>query len=152
MEQYGFEMFMGLTNTAMRSIQRLKVQKMKKYNLSSAHTNCICRLEAAGSEGLTQTELVRQEMMDPSQISRVLRELGAKGYVQPSGEEGRYRRRYSLTAEGETIAAEIRSIVEEIHEFVVRDIPEADIEAFYRTYEVICAGLNRAEAQYLKEE
>lgn len=85
-----FESFAGLNGAAMKSIQRIKTQKMKKYNLSSAHTNCICRLESAGSEGLTQTELVRQEMMDPSQISRVLRELTAKGYVQPDGEEGRF--------------------------------------------------------------
>lgn len=149
-DKYCFETFVGLTNTAMKSIQRLKVQKMKKYSLTSAHTNCICRLETAGKEGLTQTDLVRQEMMDPSQISRVLRELGAKGYVQLSGEEGRYRRRYSLTSIGEEIAVEIRSIVEEIHDFVIQDIPLEDIEAFYRTYEAICAGLERAEAHHLK--
>ena len=151
-EKYGFEAFVGMTNTAMKSIQRMKVQKMKKYDLSSAHTNCICRLETAGKEGLTQTELVRQEMMDPSQISRVLRELSVKGYVQLSGEEGKYRRRYSLTVEGEKIAAEIRGIVEEIHRFVIRDIPREDIEAFYRTFESICSGLSCAEESYLNQE
>lgn len=144
-----FESFAGLNGAAMKSIQRIKTQKMKKYNLSSAHTNCICRLESAGSEGLTQTELVRQEMMDPSQISRVLRELTAKGYVQPDGEEGRYRRRYSLTEKGEEIAREIGGIIQEIHGFVVRDIPTEDIETFYRTFEEICEGLSRAEEFYL---
>ena len=136
----------------MKSIQRMKAQQMKKYNLSSAHTNCICRLETAGEDGLNQMELVRQEMMDPSQISRVLRELSDKGYVQLSGEEGRYRRRYSLTSEGKKIAAEIRRLVDEIREFVIRDIPQEDIEAFYRTYESICMGLSRAEESYLKME
>ena len=152
MEQYGFETFVAMTNAAMKSIQRLKVQKMKKYDLSSAHTNCICRLGTAGSEGLTQTELVRQEMMDPSQISRVLRELIDKGYVRLGGEEGRYRRRYSLTPQGEAVAAEVQGIVREIHDFVVKDIPMEDIEAFYRALNGICAGLSRAEETYLKEE
>lgn len=146
-----FEMFVGLTGNAIKSIQRIKTQKMKKYGLGSAHTNCICRLESAGERGLTQMELVHQEMIDPSQISRVLRELMEKGYVVLDGEEGKYRRRYSLSGAGVEIALEIRAIIEEINRFVSRDLPMKDIEVFYKTFGAICSSLNEAEAVFLNE-
>lgn len=152
LNQNRFEMFVGMNANAMKSIQRIKAQKMKKYGLSSAHTNCIYRLESAGDKGLNQMELVRQEMMDPSQISRVLRELVEKGYVRLDGESGRYRRRYSLTQLGEETAKEIHEIIDEVREFVSRDIPRADIEVFYRTFKEICESLNRAEAVFGQEE
>ena len=142
-------MFVGLIGNASKSIQRIKAQKMKKYGLTSAHTNCICRLESAEPAGLTQMELVRQEGMDASQISRVLRELMAQGYVQISGEEGRYRRRYSLTERGMSIAREIRKIIVTINDFVSSSIPDEDIEVFYQTFREICASLNRAEEIFL---
>lgn len=144
-----FDQFVSLNNGSMRSMQRIKAQKMKKYDLTSAHTNCIYRLQRAGGEGMTQVELVRQEMMDASQISRVLRELSEKGYVCLDGEEGKYRRRYSLTKRGCEIAAEICEIVDEIHGFVARDIPKAELDTFYQTYEKICQALTHAEDVYL---
>lgn len=151
MNESRFELFVGLTGNAMKSIQRIKAQKMKKYGLSSAHTNCICHLESAGRSGLTQTELVRREMIDPSQISRVLKELTEKGFVALDGEEGKYRRRYFLTDKGQEIAGEIRGIIEEINRFVSCDIPLEDIESFYRTFGEICSSLNRAVEVYLEE-
>lgn len=152
MNGYSFETFACMTGSATKTIQRFKSQKMKKYGLTSAHTNCMCWLEHAGEEGLTQTELVRQEMMDPSQVSRVLRELEAKGYVRLGGEEGRYRRRYSLTAEGREIAREICSIIEEIRGFVIRDISAEEQEIFYRVYGKICEGLKQAESVYFDKD
>ena len=145
MNKGNFEMFVGLNANAMKSIQRIKNQKMKRYGLSSAHTNCIYRLAWAGETGLTQTELSRQEMMDPSQVSRVLRELNAKGYVWMDGEEGRYRRRYVLTEAGNEMAKEIHQIIEEIESFVSMGIPKENLDMFYRTYAHICDRLNEAE-------
>jgi DNA-binding MarR family transcriptional regulator len=146
-----FDQFVALNNSAMKSIQRIKAQKMKKYDLTSAHTNCLYRLRSAGEDGMTQVELVRQEMMDASQISRVLRELTEKEYVALDGEAGRYRRRYSLTQRGREIASEIFDIVEEIHGFVACDIEETELEAFYKIYEEICRALSRAEEIYLEK-
>lgn len=149
MNQDRFEMFVGLLGIASKSIQRIKAQKMRKYGLSSAHTNCICRLESAGDAGLTQMELVRLEGMDASQISRVLRDLMAKGYVQVNGSDGHYRRQYSLTEEGKAIAQEIREIILTVNNYVSKSIPEKDIEIFYQTFGEICASLNEAEEVFL---
>ncbi len=143
---------MCLTGNGMKSIQRIKAQKMKKYDLSSAHTGCICRLAEAGEAGMTQMELVRMEMIDPSQISRVLRELIAKGYAIQDGEEGRYRRRYILTEAGMEIGREIKAIIEEIYNFVCRGISQDEISSFHETYRVICNSLNDAEQVYLDKQ
>lgn len=147
-----FELFVVLMSNVQKSIQRIKMQKMKRYSLSSAHTNCICRLEIAGERGLTQMELVRQEMMDASQISRVLRELIQKGYVQVDGESGKYRRRYSLTDTGMVVAEEIRDTIREINHYVSGEIPMDDLKTFYRTLNRISDSLNRAERVFLTEE
>lgn len=147
-----FELFVVLTSNVQKSIQRIKMHKMKKYGLSSAHTNCICRLESVGERGLTQMELVRQEMMDASQISRVLRELTEKGYVRVDGESGKYRRRYSLTESGMVVAEEIREIIQEVNHYVSGKIPMEDLKIFYRTLNRISDSLSRAEEVYLKED
>lgn len=149
MELRHFELFVSMTGKSLKSIQRFKARKMKKYGLSSAHTNCLYHLLLAGEDGLTQMELVRHEMTDPSQISRVLRELIVKGYARLDGEEGKYRRRYMLTDEGLRIAQEISGIIDEICTYVCRDIPEEEVETFYRTFQVICDELQSAEEIYL---
>jgi DNA-binding MarR family transcriptional regulator len=137
--------------SSLKSIQRFKTQKMKQHGLSGAHTNCLWRLLSSGASGMNQSELVKQEMLDPSQISRVLRELVAKEYVFQEGEAGKYRRKYFLTKEGERIAREIRDTLEEVYRYVCREIPQEDIEAFCRTFQAICRGLNHAEKEYLDE-
>lgn len=152
MNKNRFELFVSLTGSAMKSIQRIKTRKMRKYGLTSAHTNCICRLESAGERGLTQMEIVRQEMMDASQISRVLRELQNKGYVKVNGAVGRYRRRYVLTESGMVVAQEIRNIIQEINGFVSGGIPREDVQVFYRTLHTICESLAEAEKVYTDED
>ena len=51
MEESRFELFAGLLNSAVKSIQRLKAAGMKQFNLSAAHTTCLCRLAEAGEDG-----------------------------------------------------------------------------------------------------
>ena len=147
-----FEMFLHMNANSLKSIQRFKARKMKKYGLSSAHTNCLWHLLFAGEDGMTQSELVKQEMLDPSQISRVLRELIDKGYAFADGEEGKYRRKYILTEEGKLIAQEICSTIEEVYRYVCRDIAPEEIKGFHRIFQRICSELLNAEKLYLDQE
>lgn len=151
MELKYFEMFLHMNATSMKSIQRIKALKMKKYGLSSAHTNCLWHLLFAGDRGLTQSELVQQEMLDPSQISRVIRELVGRGYAFVDGEEGKYRRKYILTEAGRQIAREICDTIEEVYKYVCREIPTSEIDVFHSTFQRICRELKNAEKQYLGE-
>ncbi|MCQ2437153.1 MAG: hypothetical protein MJ099_02000 [Clostridia bacterium] len=150
MEDSRFERFVNLTAMATKRIQRLKVDRMRKYGLSGAHTHCVLCLNRAGMTGLTQTELVAAEQMDASQISRVLRELIKKNYVTIEETGARYRRHYILTESGFAIAKEITDEVEFINQFVSGSIPQDEIEAFYNTFELICAGLEKAEQELIK--
>ena len=118
--------------------------KMERYGLSAAHTNCLCRL-AEAPEGLTQGELAELETMDKAQISRVLRELEEKGYAARSG-EGAYKRRWRLTPLGVETTEEMERILLGLNEFVSREIPEEDLEVFYRTMRTIAENITGAEA------
>lgn len=149
MDESRFELFAGLIGRASKSIQRIKSVKMKKYQLSAAHTTCLCKLAEAGSQGLTQGELIALEGTDRAQISRVLGDLMERSYVTADGQDGRYRRRYVLTAAGQAITAEIQSIILDVNRFVSDQIPPEDIQAFYRTLNTIVQNLDRAVDAYV---
>ncbi len=144
MKESRLELFSGLINSAGKSIQRIKAEKMKKYNLSAAHTTCLCRLEKAGHTGLTQGQLAALEGMDRAQISRVLAELQRRNYVEALPHDGRYKKRYALTPAGQEITGEIQDIILQTNRFVSGSIPPEDIETFYRTLRTITENLERA--------
>lgn len=147
MEESRFALFSGLINSAAKSIQRMKAAGMKEYNLSAAHTDCLCRLAEAGEAGLTQGELIRLEGMDRAHISRVLGELCRRDYAAPSEQGGQYRKRYVLTAAGQRVAGEIQDIILSVNRFVSRQIPQEDLDVFYRTLRTITQNLERAAAE-----
>ena len=121
---------------------------MEKYGLSAMHTDCLWHLYQAAPRGLTQRELLELEQVDRAQISRVLRELTAGGYVEQSAAGGAYKRPYRLTDRGTAVAAEIHALIVEINRFVSRDIPRQDLEIFYKTLRAIAANLNLAVKYY----
>ena len=134
--------FEAMIGSAAKSIQRLKALRMDAFHLSAAHTSCLTALLRAMPAGLTQTELRRSLGMDRAQISRVLRQLGEKAYVTSGG--AGYNRVYRLTESGERVSREIDGIVSEVLSFVSGEIPQAEIDAFYRTFAVITAHLSEA--------
>lgn len=141
MDNTRFARFEGYIGSAAKSIARLKAARMARFQLSAAHTSCLLRLHAA-PEGLTQTGLRETLGMDRAQISRVLRQLGEKAYVTSGG--AGYNRVYRLTESGERVSREIDGIVSEVLSFVSGEIPQAEIDAFYRTFAVITAHLSEA--------
>lgn len=144
MEESRFELFTGLMNSAAKSIQRLKSAGMKEYNLSAAHTTCLCRLAQAGPEGLTQGQLIQLEGMDRAHISRVLGELCRRGYAVPAELGGQYRKHYVLTPAGQDVAGKVQDVILSVNRFVSDQIPQEDIDVFYRTLRTIAQNLERA--------
>ena len=147
MEESRFELFAGLLNSAVKSIQRLKAAGMKQFNLSAAHTTCLCRLAEAGEDALTQGQLIQLEGMDRAHISRVVGELCKRGYAAPEAQSGQYRKHYHLTPQGREITNEIQKIILSVNRFVSDQIPREDIEVFYRTLRTITQNLERAAAE-----
>lgn len=145
MDNARFARFEGYIGSAAKSIARLKAARMAHFQLSAAHTSCMLRLLAA-PDGLTQTGLREALGMDRAQISRVLHQLGDRGYVSSDGTG--YNRVYRLTQSGLSVSREVDSIVSEVLSFVSGAIPQEEIEAFYRTFSIIAANLARAESHF----
>ena len=147
MEDGRFELFMGLLTSAAKSIQRLKNARMDEFDLSAAHTDCLCCLADAAPAGLTQMQLAARLGMDRAQVSRVLRDLRARAYVRTGSAPG-YKAPYQLTDAGRRIAARIGDIIDEVRCFVSGSIPSADIEGFYSTFGTIADRLSQAVQLY----
>ena len=143
----GFEAFNGMICYAVKHMERLKAEGMSEYGLSGTHTLCMRQLFQA-SEGLTRTELAQSCGVDRAQITRVIGELLAKGFVEERGGASNYRKKCALTEKGKEVTADINDRVERIIRFVSGSIPPERLAIFYETLGEICDNLEKAE-QYL---
>lgn len=138
------DVFSSFVVGASRSVTRLKGKYMTAYGLGSTHTVCIRRLKGA-RDGITRTRLAECCELDKAQVSRIVNDLSKKGYVTESPERSRYKRKIRLTEAGMRIADDIDRIVLDINNFVSSEIPEEEINTFYKVFETICNNLKRAE-------
>lgn len=146
MQQDRFDRFYLLISSCSKSIQRLRSLGMLPYGLTGAHTMCLRHLYSS-PDGLTRTKLVRLCDIDKAQVSRIINDLCAKGYVSENDSENiNYRKRLKLTPLGKDITEEINRLVLDLNSFVSDDITPEEISAFYSTFEKISARLKGAEA------
>lgn len=151
MEQDRFDKFNHLTSCAIKSIQRLKVMGMLPFGLTGAHTMCLRHLYNF-PDGITRTKLVRLCDIDKAQVSRIINDLCAKGYViETENDNINYRKRLKLTALGKDTTEEINRKVLRVNEFVSEDIPDEQLAIFYETLNTICEKLKTAEVELEKE-
>ncbi len=147
MEQDRFDKFSHYTSCAIKSINKLKTKGMMILGLTGTHTMCLRHLYNY-PEGLTRTKLVRLCDIDKAQISRIINDLCAKGYViETENENINYRKRLKLTALGKATTEEINRKILMVNEYVSGDIPEEQLKIFYDTLEVICDKLKKAESE-----
>ena len=145
MEQDRFDNFYYHASCALKSIQKLKSKAMIPVGLASAHTMCLRHLYAA-PDGLTRTRLVYLCDIDKAQVSRIINELCARGYVIETEDDSiNYKKRLKLTPMGKDIAEEINALVLKINSYVSKDFTEAEIVNFYRVFDVICERLKESE-------
>ena len=145
MEQDRFDQFYYRATCALKSIQKLKNKAMIPIGLASAHTMCLRHLYAA-PEGLTRTKLVHLCDIDKAQVSRIINDLCAQGYVIETEEEGvNYKKRLRLTPKGKDVAEQINELVLKINDYVSKDFTEEEIGVFYSVFDVICERLKESE-------
>ncbi len=119
--------------------------------LTGTHTMCLRHLYNY-PEGLTRTKLVRLCDIDKAQVSRIINELCAKGYViETENENINYRKRLKLTPLGKDITEEINRKIIKVTEFVSGDISEEKLAVFYETLDAICEKLKLAEIELENE-
>ena len=145
MEQDRFDNFYYHASCALKSIQKLKNKAMIPIGLASAHTMCLRHLYAA-PDGLTRTRLVHLCDIDKAQVSRVINELCARGYVIETEDESiNYKKRLKLTPMGKDIAEDINLLVLKVNSYVSKDFTEEEVDVFYRVFDVICERLKESE-------
>ena len=145
MEQDRFDEFYYHASCALKSIQKLKTKAMLPIGLASAHTMCLRHLYSA-PDGLTRTRLVHLCDIDKAQVSRIINELCARGYVIETEDESiNYKKRLKLTPMGKDIAEEINILVIKVNTYVSKDFTEEEIATFYRVFDVICERLKESE-------
>ena len=148
MQEDRFDRFYSTLGCALKSIQKLKTKYMLPYGLSSAHTMCLRHLYAS-PEGLTRTKIVRLCDIDKAQVSRVINELCAKGYViETENENINYRKRLKLSPLGREIAEQVNKLIADINAYVSADIEPEEIEIFYRVFEKLCERLKESEDMF----
>ena len=140
----GFETFSSLLSSALKNLEKLKSRGMEEYGLSGTHTLCLRQMYDS-PDGLTRTQLARRLGVDRAQMTRVICELLAKGYVVETEGSSNYRKKCYLSSKGKEITAEINRTVARINDFVSGDIPEDRLAVFYLTLDEICDNLVKAE-------
>lgn len=145
MEQDRFNKFYYRATCALKSIQKLKNKAMLPFGLASAHTMCLRHLYSA-PEGLTRTRLVHLCDIDKAQVSRIINELCARGYVLEAEDERiNYKKSLRLTPMGKEVVEQINTLVIKINSYVSKDFTPEEIDIFYRVFDVICERLKESE-------
>ena len=142
-----FMQFSALLNSAQGSINRMKRQNMEAFDLGPAHTMCL-NLLYQHPDGITKARLAELCEVDKAQISRVISELQKKELVAIPDLEKRYKHKVSLTDKGLGVARQISSIILSINEYVSDSIPQEQIDVFYKTFNIICENLKKAEKNF----
>ena len=141
MKRERFEEFYGLIAGIHGDIQKLKARYTAQLGMKSVHVFWLYLLRSR-PEGLSAAELAAAGRSDPSLVSRELDALLEQGIVRTAGGGG--RRRYgwklTLTGKGERLADIIAAVANDIQDTISRDIPEAELESFYRTLSTLVEG------------
>ena len=140
----GFDAFSGVIGSAAKSLERLKAKGMADYGLAGTHTLCMRQLYEA-EEGLTRTQLAQNLGVDRAQITRIIGELIAGGYVLEQGGGSNYRKKCVLTERGRELTDQINVRVNHAVAFVSGEIPAERLETFYEVLEEICDRLKQVE-------
>lgn len=127
-----------------KEIGKIKTRHMREFGLKSSDFSVMV-IAARHEDGATATELAAECQVDKAVISRAVRHLQAKGYMESLEQDQpvHYRQKLKLTEKGFTTVSIIMGITEDAVSEVSRDISQGDIEEFYRTLGRISKNLDR---------
>lgn len=139
-----FEDFINTINKINRSIQVIKNNEMREYDLKGTHVMCLYHLSKC-EEGLTSAELAKLCVEDKAAISRSLSLMESKGLVHFTDIEGkkRYRTIINLTDEGKYICNKIIEKIREVIEISSEKYTEEERKIFYKVLSSIAENLSQ---------
>ena len=119
-------------------VQKIKHREMRKYGLQCIHVMCIYYLKE-NKEGLTASELMRLSFEDKAAISRALKVLKQKGYIEYDPRT--YNAQVTLTPSGYLVADEIYEKAERAVKGGSAVMSEEERAFFYRSLQTIAENL-----------
>lgn len=121
-------------------VQKIKHREMREYGLQCIHVMCIYYLREKES-GLTASELMRLTFEDKAAISRALKVLKEKGYIEYDPRT--YNAPVKLTGEGLKVAEAILEKAERAVKGGSADMSEEEREFFYKSLLSIAENLKK---------
>ncbi|MDE5943375.1 MAG: MarR family winged helix-turn-helix transcriptional regulator [Clostridia bacterium] len=135
-----FETFTVTILKINKLVQKIKQREMREYGLQCIHVMCIYYLEQH-KDGLTASELMRLTYEDKAAISRALKVLKQKGYIEYDPKT--YNAPIFLTAEGGRVAEEIDEKAEKAVRGGSADMSEEERAFFYKCLQTIAGNLKK---------
>ncbi len=126
-----------------KDIQKIKTRRMNRLGLKGSDVTVLI-MAARHPEGATVTELAYECQVDKAVVSRATHLLIEQGYMESiDNKKPNYRKKLRLTAKGEEANATVSDLAAQAVSDVSADIPQEDIDAFYRTLAIITQNLSR---------
>ena len=121
-------------------VQKIKNFEMREYGLKTIHVMCMYYLNT-NPEGLTASELTRLTLEDKAAISRALKVLQEKGYV--NYDSNKYNANIRLTDQGKEFASIIGQKAERAVSAGSYDFTEEQRNSFYSQLKTIAEHLEQ---------
>ena len=119
-------------------VQKIKNYEMQEYGLKTIHVMCAYYLNNH-PEGLTASELTKLTLEDKAAISRALKTLQEKGYI--NYDPNKYNAVIQLTNEGKMLASAIGEKAERAVSAGSYNFTEEERVSFYKELGTIAANL-----------
>lgn len=119
-------------------VQKIKHREMREFGLQCIHVMCIYYLKENAS-GLTASELMRLTIEDKAAISRALKVLKEKGYIEYDPKT--YNAPISLTKSGLEVAEAISVKAERAVKAGSADMSDEQRDFFYDSLHAIAENL-----------
>ena len=137
-----FREFTVLLSNIGRAISKIKNYEMSKFGLKGSQVNCIFYLYG-NEDGMTATELCNLCEEDKAGVSRALKDLEEKGFVECKSDENKkkYNSNLKLTPKGEEVAEFISGKINTIINYDKNYISDEELKSFYNTFNKIYDNL-----------
>ena len=120
----------------------------EEHNISKMQSWIIHYLYRHREEEVFQKDIESHFQIAGSTVTGILKELEREGYVTRCGVPSDARlKRLALTEQGTAIQMEVFRILDENEREIRRDIPEEDLETFFRVAESMKKNISRTEEQ-----
>ena len=146
-----FSEFTTLVVSAYKKMKKIKKQQSCVYdtlNIRGPHVMCLYYL-GQYPEGLTITELASLCYEDKAATSRTVDYLVEKKYLinEEDDVKRRWRSKIKLTEEGTEVVKTINRVILKASAVVTSDIPEEELECFYRVFEKMLNNMDQLIAE-----